>query len=50
MLEAMGIQVVRASTAVEVPPAVEQAAVMAYEADQQVAVLISQQVLGEKTW
>lgn len=50
VLDAMGIQVVRATTADEVPAAVEQAAVMAYEADQQVAVLISQRVLGEKTW
>ncbi len=49
-LTAIGVQVIRAATADEVAPAVAQAALMAYEADQQVAVLISQRILGEKTW
>lgn len=49
-LSAIGVQVVRADSADDVAPAVAQAALMAYEADQQVAVLISQRVLGEKTW
>ena len=49
-LEAIGVQVVRASTGDEVIGAVAQGATMAYEADQQVAVIISQKLLGEKTW
>lgn len=49
-LGAIGIQVVRATTGDEVVAAVAQAATMAFDADQQVAVLISQQLLGKKTW
>lgn len=49
-LEAIGIQVVRADSGDDVVAAVAQGATMAYEADQQVAVLIGQRVLGEKTW
>lgn len=49
-LAAIGVHVVRADTAQEVVAAVAQAATMAYDADQQVAVLISQKVLGTKTW
>lgn len=49
-LTAIGLQTVRASTGEEVVSAVAQGATMAYESDQQVAVLISQQLLGEKTW
>ncbi|MCP3936081.1 MAG: phosphonopyruvate decarboxylase [Actinomycetia bacterium] len=49
-LTAIGVHVVRASTGDEVVAAVEQGATMAFEADQQVAVLIGQQLLGEKTW
>ncbi len=49
-LAAIGVQVLRARTGDEVVAAVAQGATMAYEADQQVAVLISQTLLGEKTW
>ncbi len=49
-LEAIGVSVVRAETAVDLIETVEQAATMAYEADQQVAVLIGQRLLGKKTW
>jgi sulfopyruvate decarboxylase TPP-binding subunit len=49
-LQAIGVQVVRASTGDEVVAAIGQGATMAYEADQQVSVLISQRLLGEKTW
>jgi sulfopyruvate decarboxylase TPP-binding subunit len=49
-LEAIGLQVVRAETGDQVVAAVTQGATMAYDADQQVAVLIAQQLLGAKTW
>lgn len=49
-LDAIGVQVIRADTGDGVVAAVAQAATMAYEADQQVAVLISQKLLGKKTW
>jgi len=49
-LEAIGVQVVRATTGDEVVAAVTQGATMAYDADQQVAVLIAQRLLGGKTW
>lgn len=49
-LEAIGVQTSRADTADDAIAAVGQAATMAYEADQQVAVLIGQKLLGKKTW
>ncbi len=49
-LGAIGVQVVRIDDAADIAEAVSQAAAMAYEADQQVAVLIGQKMLGEKTW
>jgi len=49
-LEAIGLTVVRADTAQEVIEVTAQAAVMAYEADQQVAVLLGQKLLGRKVW
>jgi len=49
-LAAIGVQTVRVDDESDIPDAVAQAAVMAYEADQQMAVLIGQKVLGEKTW
>ena len=49
-LTAIGVHVARANTASEVADVVDQAAIMAYEADQQIAVLISQKILGEKVW
>lgn len=49
-LEAIGITVLRAETGAALIETVEQAATMAYEADQQIAVLISQRLLGKKNW
>ena len=49
-LEAVGVRVVRADTAEDLIEAVESAAILAYEADQQMAVLIGQRLLGKKKW
>ncbi len=49
-LEAIGISVFRSENGDALVETVEQAAVMAYEADQRVAVLIGQRLLGKKTW
>lgn len=49
-LEAVGVRVVRADTAEDLVEAVEAAAALAFEADQQVAVLIGQRLLGKKKW
>ena len=49
-LEAIGVQVLRADTGDDVVATIAQGATMAYEADQQIAVLIGQRLLGEKTW
>jgi len=49
-LLAIGVQVVRAETGPEVVAAVAGATTMAYDADQQIAVLIGQRLLGAKTW
>lgn len=49
-LQAIGVQTLRVDRAEEVVPTVRQAMTMAYEADQQVAVLLSQRLLGEKVW
>ncbi|MEM7207021.1 MAG: phosphonopyruvate decarboxylase [Pseudomonadota bacterium] len=49
-LEAMGVIVMRAETASDLVETVEQAATMAYEADQQIAVLIGQRITGKKEW
>jgi sulfopyruvate decarboxylase alpha subunit len=49
-LEAVGVRVMRADTAVDLIEAVEAAAALAYEADQQVAVLIGQRLIGKKKW
>ena len=49
-LEAIGVQTLRADTAEALIDTVGAAAAMAYEADQQVAVLMSQRMLGRKTW
>ncbi len=50
VLEAIGVRVFRAETADDVVATVAQGASMAFEGDQQIAVLISQRLLGEKTW
>ena len=49
-LEAIGIRVMRADLARDVAETVESAATLAYRADQQVAVLIGQRLLGKKNW
>ena len=49
-LEAVGVRVMRADTAVDLVETVEAAAALAYEADQQVAVLIGQRLIGKKKW
>ncbi len=49
-LEAIGVRVMRAETPQDLVETVEAAAALAYEADQQIAVLIGQRLLGRKTW
>jgi sulfopyruvate decarboxylase alpha subunit len=49
-LEAIGITVLRAETDVDLVDTVEQATTMAYDGDQQIAVLIGQRLLGKKKW
>jgi sulfopyruvate decarboxylase alpha subunit len=49
-LEAVGIRVMRADTSHDVIDTVASAAALAYEADQQLAVLIGQRLLGKKKW
>ena len=49
-LEAIGITVLRAESGPDLIDITEQAATMAYEADGQMAVLISQRLLGKKKW
>jgi sulfopyruvate decarboxylase alpha subunit len=49
-LEAIGIRVMRAETPEDLIETVEAAAAFAYEADQQVAVLLGQRLLGKKKW
>jgi sulfopyruvate decarboxylase alpha subunit len=50
VLEIMGINVVRVDAPEEVSEAVSAAAVMAFDSDQAVAILISQRLLGRKQW
>lgn len=50
VLEAIGLRVMRADTAEDAVDAVAAAVRMAYDGDQQVAVLLSQRLLGSKTW
>jgi len=49
-LEAVGVRVMRAETPGDLVETVEAAAALAYEADQQIAVLIGQRLLGKKKW
>lgn len=49
-LEAIGVTVMRADTASDVVETVDQATTMAYDGDQQIAVLIGQRLLGKKNW
>ena len=49
-LEAVGVRVMRAVTATDLVETVEAATALAYEADQQIAVLIGQRLIGKKKW
>ena len=49
-LEAIGVRVMRAETPRDVAETVEAAAALAYDADQQIAVLLGQRLLGKKKW
>ncbi len=49
-LEAMGVRVMRADAPLDLVETVEAAAALAYEADQRIAVLIGQRLLGRKKW
>jgi sulfopyruvate decarboxylase alpha subunit len=49
-LEAIGLRVIRADEPAELVETVSAAAAFAYDADQQVAVLIGQRMLGKKKW
>jgi sulfopyruvate decarboxylase alpha subunit len=49
-LEAMGVRVLRADSADDVAEIVASAADLAFDADQRVAVLLSQRMLGRKIW
>lgn len=49
-LKAIGVTVLRAETGADVVEVVAQAAGMAFDADQQIAVLIGQRLLGKKKW
>ena len=50
VLEAIGVTVLRVETTEDLTEVVAQAATMAFEADQQIAVLISQRLIGKKKW
>ena len=50
VLEAMGVTVLRLDHPAEAAEVVGAAAVLAYDGDQQVAVLISQRMIGRKQW
>ncbi|OWU83043.1 phosphonopyruvate decarboxylase [Oceanicola sp. 22II-s10i] len=49
-LKAIGVTVLRADSAEDLVETVEQAAAMAFDSDQQIAVLIGQRLLGKKKW
>jgi sulfopyruvate decarboxylase TPP-binding subunit len=49
-LEAIGLKVMRAETAEDLVETVESAATLAYDSDQQIAVLIGQRLIGKKKW
>ncbi len=49
-LQAIGVTVLRADNAGDLIDTVEQATTMVYNADQQIAVLIGQRLLGKKQW
>lgn len=49
-LRAIGVTVLRAETGADLVAVVEQAAGMAFDGDQQIAVLIGQRLVGKKKW
>lgn len=49
-LKAIGVTVLRAETGADIVETVQQAAEMAFNSDQQIAVLIGQRLLGKKKW
>lgn len=49
-LESIGVTVVRAETGADLVETVAQAVGMAFDGDQQIAVLIGQRLLGKKKW
>jgi hypothetical protein len=49
-LAAIGLRTLRADTPADLVETVRSAATLAYDADQQVAVIISQRLLGTKQW
>ena len=49
-LELMGVKTVRVDTPLEAPQAVSAAASMVFDADQAIAVLFSQRLIGHKQW
>ena len=49
-LEAIGLKVMRAETAEDLVETVKAAAALAYDSDQQIAVLIGQRLIGKKKW
>ena len=49
-LDAIGVRTMRAATAEDLVESVGAAAALAYDADQQIAVLISQRMIGKKVW
>jgi sulfopyruvate decarboxylase alpha subunit len=49
-LNAIGVRALRASTPAELSETVASAATLAFESDQQVAVLMSQRMIGAKKW
>jgi len=49
-LEGMGVQVLRVNAPEDAGETVRSAARLAYDSDQQVAVLISQRMIGQKVW
>jgi sulfopyruvate decarboxylase TPP-binding subunit len=50
VLESMGIRVFRTTRASEVAETVQAAVELAFESDQAVAVLLSQRLIGRKSW
>ncbi|HTS52924.1 MAG TPA: thiamine pyrophosphate-binding protein [Burkholderiales bacterium] len=50
VLESMGVSVFRVTQANEVAPTVQAAVELAFDSDQAVAVLLSQRLIGRKSW